>query len=172
MVNPWPAVCSGGCCCWARRCFFLADCRHIVIISAQASIFGTHLGGGSLQLSAEWGTAAWRRGALQLRPWRGGWAVRWRLEERRNFLAALLRRICSSSCWRNRDWLLLNCIFAASGTQTGQKQELHTQQIRAKNEGFFNGLGLFCYLRVANTPLILLAVKFTRHSNTDTLLYV
>lgn len=61
-------------------------------------------------------------------------------------------------------------IFTASGTQTGQKQELHTQQIRTKNESFFlNGLGLFCYLRVANTPLILLTVKFTRESNTDTL---
>lgn len=44
MVSPWPAVrsrgfCCCGCCGWARRCFFLADCRHIVIISAQASIF-------------------------------------------------------------------------------------------------------------------------------------
>lgn len=27
--------------------------------------------------------------------------------------------------------------FTASGTQTGQKQELNTQQIRTKNEGFF-----------------------------------
>ena len=40
IVSPCPALCSGGCCCcWARRCFCLADCRHIVIISVQASIF-------------------------------------------------------------------------------------------------------------------------------------
>lgn len=39
MVSPCPMVrCGCGCCCWARRCFCLADWRHMVIISVHASI--------------------------------------------------------------------------------------------------------------------------------------
>lgn len=38
IVSPCPML-RCGCCCWARRCFCLADWRHMVIISVHASIF-------------------------------------------------------------------------------------------------------------------------------------
>lgn len=48
-------------------------------------------------------------------------------------------RFCAESAAPPAEETLIGSfyIFTASGTQTGQKQELHTQQIHTKNEGFF-----------------------------------
>lgn len=69
---------SGCCCCCARRCFCLADCRHIVIISVQASIFERRRDAPWFlayrskcddrreRLEVKTATSVWRRGGLQV----------------------------------------------------------------------------------------------------------
>lgn len=118
IVSPCPVLCSGCCCCWARRCFCLADCRHIVIISVQASIFERvekHLDwadNSNCWLMKGWsGVTAevWRRGRLQV------WEMSSVSEQ-----AGTQRCAASPSCWSRCDWL----VYLRSGLNASQPLNL------------------------------------------------